>query len=456
MKEMTQPNDGSSDDGLSQLDLLRSHLGAGQFGKAASIVTGLHEADVAFVLRELSGRDRGRVIELVPVENTARIIGEQNIDDAAKLIEGLDDVRSARILDLASPDVAVDVIRRLSPKKTESTLGLMATADSLTLLLQYPDDTAGGLMLPEPATIREWMTAEEAIGFLRGTRPRSETSNYLFVLDRLAALEGVVSLRDMVLAPAQTLVRDLMDSQVRSVQIDTDQEECARVMGRYDLVQLPVVDQHKHILGVILAEDIIDVIQQEATEDMLRLAAVSGTERVSNPLSRAVRDRIPWLLLNLGTVLAASVIINVFESTIAAAAFLVVFLPMVASQGGVAGSQTLTLVTRGLALGDLNFGNTKRILLKEAGLGVASGVASGVIVGVIAWVWKESFSLGIVVGVAMLLNLIVAGVFGAVVPLFMRALRLDPALGSAVVVTTITDMAGFALVLGLAAWWLVS
>ena len=438
------------------LNVVKELLERGEAESAASAVAALHEADGAALLIQLGQEERQVLLQHLQPESTAKVLEDMDRDDAVSLVSSLQDTVPSIVLDLTRPDVAADILRALPPEQAESVIAGMATADEVSALLQYEDESAGGLMVPDFVVLRDWMTAEEAIGYLRGTRPKAETSDYLFVLDGRNALSGVVGLKDLVLAPAQTTVRGLMDPNVVTVASGTDQEECARIMQRYDLVQLPVVDDQKQLLGVILAEDIIDVIEQEATEDMLRLASVGESERILGPFRLAFRSRAPWLMLNLATVLMAASIINIFESTIAGAAFLAVFLPMVASQGGAAGSQTLTLVTRGLALGELTFANVRQVLLKEFALGIANGAVIGLVAGAIAYLWKGDVELGYVVGVAMVLNLAVAGLFGALVPLALKGLRLDPALGSVVLVTTVTDMAGFGFVLGLAAWWLSS
>ena len=455
---MDQPTPRAIEEAPTPLRAVKELLGRGEAELAASTVAALRQADGATLLTQLGGEERQELVRHLSPGAVAKVLEELETEDAVSLVETLEETEEtapAAVLDLASPDVACDVLRAMPPERAEAVLAEMATAEAVTSLLQYSDESAGGLMVPDFVVLREGMTAEEAIGFLRGTQPKSITSNYLFVLDVRNALSGVVGLRDLVLAPAQAVVRELMDPEVITVPAGTDQEECARIMQRYDLVQLPVVDAEGQVLGAILAEDIIDVIEQEATEDMLQLAGVTGSKRILNPFRRAFRDRLPWLVLNLATVLLAASVINIFESTIAGAVFLVVFLPMVASQGGVAGSQTLTLVTRGLALGQLTFANARRVIVKEATLGIATGVVTGLMAGALAYGWKGSGTLGLVVGVAMVLNLAVAGLSGALVPLALKALRLDPALGSVVVVTTITDMAGFGFVLGLAAWWLI-
>ena len=221
-------------------------------------------------------------------------------------------------------------------------------------------------------------------------------------------------------------------------------------MERYDLKNLPVVDENRRLLGVILVDDLVDVLADEATEDMYRMARI-GRERLFGPLQTSIRRRLPWLFLNLGTAILAALVISLFESTIAKVVALAVFLPVIAGQGGIGGTQTLTLMIRSIAVGDLPEKQASRLLVRELLLGIIHGVLLGLAVGLLAFVWKGPFMLGVVVGVAMLGNMVVAGLAGGAVPLALRVLRLDPALGSAVIVTTITDVVGFFLFLGIAA-----
>ncbi len=439
----------------STLQIVEGLLDHGLLQDAADSLAPIHEADAASVLEQLSPTEQLDIVRHLSSEQAAALLGQLHRDAAVSVANGMDGVALSRILDLASLDVAADLLRGLPWDYRQGIMDGMQRADEVAALLPYEDQSAGGLMIPDLVALRDWMTAEQTIAHLRGSKPRADTSNYLLVLDLHSRLAGVVNLRDLVLASATTAVRDLMDREVHTVESGTDQEDCARVMTQYDLTQLPVVDENRQLLGLILSEDIMDVLEEEATEDMLLLASFGETEKILSPLRRSFRTRLPWLLLNLGTVLLAASIINIFESTIAGAAFLAVFLPMVASQGGIAGTQTLTLVTRGLALGELPLASARRALAKEAALGVINGVLFGLVAGSLAYWWKGNADLGIVVGVAMVLNMMVAGVFGAGVPLTLKALRLDPALGSAVLLTTVTDIAGFGILLALASWLLL-
>ena len=298
--------------------------------------------------------------------------------------------------------------------------------------------------------LHQEMLAEDAIAHLRAVEPDAETVYYLFVVDRTKRLVGVISLRELVVASPGMPVREIMDHDVISVQAHDDQEVAARLMARYDLIALPVVDARDHMLGVITHDDLVEVLEEEATEDIFRLGGVPEEHPADIPLPAALRTRLPWLVLNLVTAMASAMVLSLFEGTIARVAVLAAFFPIVAGVSGSAGTQTLTVTVRGLALGDLSPDEGWRTLGREALIGVANGVAVGFLIAMIALAWRGSPMLGVVVGAATLLNLIAAGVAGALVPIGLQTLEIDPALASPILVTTITDTFGYFIYLGLA------
>ncbi|MDA1128915.1 MAG: magnesium transporter, partial [Chloroflexi bacterium] len=302
----------------------------------------------------------------------------------------------------------------------------------------------------EYPVMTESTTIPNALDQLRLLGDDAETINSVLVVDDEQRLVGSLSLIRLVLARSNVLIGDIMDREFTSVTAETDQEECARVMQRYNLSLLPVVDREGLLTGVILAEDLVDVAEEEATEDMFRMASVGG-ERISGPLSNSLRSRLPWLMINLATAFLAAAMVSLFESTIERVIALAVFLPVVASQGGIGGTQTVTLVVRSMALGEVPRQLGLRLLVRELALGLVHGIALGVVVGLVAYLWKGNLTLGLILGLAMMGNMLVAGMFGAGVPLLLRQLRMDPAVSSAVFVTTFTDVIGFILFLGLAA-----
>lgn len=410
----------------------------------------LHPADKGEVLNGLSGElQRSLLAEMEPA-TVASLLEFLDPEESARLLRDREAGHVAQVLDLTAPDVAADVLHLLPATEQLQTLREMTESGEVEELLQYRDDTAGGLMTPGFPVVSENITTPNALDQLRLLGPEAEDINSVLVVNEGRQLVGSLSVTRLALARPNAIIRDIMDTHVHSVIADTDQEECARVMQRYNLGRLPVVDQEGRLTGVILAEDIVDVVEEEATEDMFRIASV-GEERVMGPLVGSLRSRLPWLSINLGTAFLAALMVSLFEDTIIRVVALAVFLPVVASQGGIGGTQTVTLVVRSMALGDVPRRQGLRLLRRELALGLVHGVVLGVMVGLVAYAWKGNATLGLVLGLAMLGNMLIAGLAGAGVPLLLRQLRMDPAVSSAVFVTTFTDVIGFALFLGLAA-----
>ena len=394
------------------------------------------------------------LLAVLPSDDLGAIIKELEVEDAVALCEKIENSKLPEIFDAASPDIAADVLKALEPASAEDVLVKMETAPDVIPLLEYEDDAAGGLMTPEFVALRETMTTGQALDFLRlwarEIGPDPEYLHYLFVVDWEGALKGGLSLAQLVLASRGQFVSLLMDEDIISVGVETDQEEAARLMERYDIFNLPVVDDDGRLVGVVWLDDMIRVLEDEATEDMFRMIGVAEEEKALGPFWRSVRNRLPWLVVNLGTAVLAGYVITLFQSTMGQVVALAAFLPVIAGQGGIAGTQTLTLIIRSITLGEVSPANARQLLLKELGLGLVHGLALGLVVGLIAFIWKGSEYLALVVGIAMTANLVVAGISGVVVPLGFRALRIDPALSSAVAVTTLTDVLGFLVYLGLA------
>ncbi len=425
-------------------------LESGQPAEALSRFAQLHPVDQGEVLDGLPREISHSLLADLDHWVVAEILEYLKPEESAEMIGGREPADLAQVLDLTGPDVAVDLLRQIPEEKQQATLEAMADPDEVKALLQYRDDTAGGLMTPEYPVMNQSTRTPNALDQLRLLGSDAESINSVLVVDDQQRLVGSLSVIRLALARSNVLVGDIMDREFTSVSAETDQEECARVMQRYNLSLLPVVDREGQLTGVIMAEDLMDVVEEEATEDMFRIASVGG-ERISGPLSNSLRSRLPWLYINLATAILAAVTVSLFESTISRVVALAVFLPVVASQGGIGGTQTVTLVVRSMALGEVPRRLGLRLLVRELALGLVHGVALGVVVGIVAYLWKGNFTLGLVLGVAMLGNMLVAGMFGAGVPLLLRHLRMDPAVSSAVFVTTFTDVIGFVLFLGLAA-----
>ena len=428
----------------------KRHLEHEEFQSALAIFSELHPADQADMLAELDQDQRQELLKVLAPEKSAKILEHVEPERAAAVFGDVDASVLSDILDEARPEVAADLLKELPEEQSQKALEAMAEAEGVAPLLGYADDSAGGIMSPKYISVRDDMTAAVALDILRIQGPEAETIGSITIVDNDRKPVGSLSVTRLALARPNVLVGDITDHEFISVSAETDQEGCARLMGRYNLSHLPVVDRDGRLIGLILAEDIVDVAEEEATEDMYKVAGV-GEERVFGPLRKSLFSRLPWLYVNLGTAFMAALVISLFESTISKVVALAIFLPVVAGQGGIGGTQTVTLVVRSMALGEVPGHQGLRLLVREVLLGLINGILLGVVVGLVAYAWKGNYMLGIVLGIAMLGNMLVAGLAGAGVPLLLRSLRLDPAVSSAVFVTTFTDVIGFLLFLGLAA-----
>jgi magnesium transporter len=277
-----------------------------------------------------------------------------------------------------------------------------------------------------------------------------EEAYYLYVLDAANRLNGVVSLRELVVAPPDAPIEGIMIRDMISVGPETDQEEVARLVQRYRLRALPVVDEERHLLGIATMDDALDVVSEEATEDMYRMAGVGVSERAFSPVLESAKRRLPWLAFNMAWGFLAVAVVNAFEPTIARLAALAVFMPMIAGQGNNAGVQTATIVVRSMALGEVHLHDVLRLLRKEVLMGMIKGATFGMILGLVAWLWKDNPTLGLIAGVSLFLNMIVAGLGGVLIPMTLRRLGMDPATVAGVFDTVLTDIIGFLIFLGLA------
>jgi magnesium transporter len=304
-------------------------------------------------------------------------------------------------------------------------------------------------MNPNVFAQSEDVTAGEAITALQGARD-VEMVFYLYVVDDRRHLVGVVSLRRLLLVPPDTPLKRIMTTEVYSARVDTDQEEVARQVASYNLLAFPVVDTENKLVGVITVDDVIDVIKDEATEDVLRLAGVSREDSVQMSSRDSLRRRLPWLLVNLGTAFVAASVVAQFSDTIKVAPMLAAYMPIVAGMGGNAATQTLAVIVRGIALGELTWTNARQALVKEGLVGLGNGVANGIAGCLIVWVVSRGdWALGLILMLAMIVNMFVAATAGTLIPLGLRALKVDPAIASSIFITTFTDVLGFLTFLGL-------
>ena len=432
------------------LERVREAVSEENWDQAVALVEGLRPRDQADVFSDLPPAEQDELLPRLELEDSADILEELIEEEAAEVARRLETPELARIVDEMEPDEAADLLGDIPMEQASEILAVMEDAEEVRPLLSHPDESAGGLMTSARVVLHREMTVSEAIDHIRAYAPDSEDVYYLFVVDRDVRLVGVVSLRQMLVSPPTARILEIMNPDAIHVQADADREAAARLMARYDLLALPVVDEAGHLLGLITYDDMVEVLEEEATEDIHRLGGVPQEQPSDLAVSAALRTRLPWLVLNLGTALASVAVLSLFEGTIASAAVLTAFFPIVAGVSGSAGTQTLTVTVRRLALGEINVRAGLPAVIRETLIGLGNGLAVGLLVGLIALIWKRSPMLGGVVGIATLLNLISAAIAGALVPLATEKLRLDPALASPVLVTTITDALGYFMYLGLA------
>jgi len=414
----------------------------------------LHAADLADRLQRLDADEARALLRQMPAAKAAAALAEVEEEKLPELLGAFDAAQLAVILQQIAPDDAADLLQQLSPALRRDALANFSTeaADGLRALLRYPEDSAGGVMSNRFITLREDMTVEEVRELLRARaqEERTEDIAYLYVTNAEHKLVGIVSLRDLVFRRAERRMSEILNRDVKFARVTDDQEELARKFEHYHYLGLPVLDADGKIVGVVKASDALEVAAKEATEDMQLMVGLSGEEHALTPWQHSIKRRLPWLYINLATAFLAAFVVGLFEDTIAKWTALAIFLPIVAGQGGNAGMQTLTVIIRDLALGELAPGDGRRALIKEIILGLLNGLAIGVVVGLIGWWWKGSVTLGLVAGAAMLLNQLAAALSGVLIPLGLKSLRLDPALASSIFLTTVTDVAGFFFFLGLA------
>ncbi|MFW6190705.1 MAG: magnesium transporter [Candidatus Bipolaricaulota bacterium] len=419
----------------------------------------LHPAKVAEELLALPEEEAAGKLRGLRPDHASEILEYMDPWQASGLIARLPLVYQAGILEKMEPDDAVDLLQEIEPETRERILGRLdkLTRKRLKSLLEYPQDTAGGTMSPDVLSLPSDMTVREAIAWLRREEGKLENINYVYVTDQKGQLCGVLPLREIAFKEPELKLNEVMQPDVKTVPPELDREKVARLFDKYDYLALPVVGRSGRLLGVITVDDVIDILRQEDTEDMLEMVGISNAmeESIWTPWPTSVKRRLPWLVINLGTAMLAAFVVGYFEDTIARYAVLAVFMPVIAGQGGNSGTQTVSLLVRGIALGEIREGHELRALLKESWLGLLHGVSIGIIVGGIAFAWTGSWMMTFVVSLAMVLSMVAAGVAGVVIPLGLQKIGFYPALSANIWMTTVTDVAGFIFLLGLATWLLL-
>jgi len=416
------------------------------------LFTELHPADIADLIEHLKEEEKILLFSLLDIEKASDVILELNDISKEQIIEDLSDKQLTEIIDEMDSDDAADFIAELDEEQAKAVLEGIEPEESEDVkeLLKYEEDTAGGIMQSELIAIEDDATVMDAVKKIVNISDDIEDVYNVFVVDSEEHLVGTIPLQKLIISKRYQRVSEVIDQSIPSVHTDVDQEEVARMFEKYDLIALPVVDDQNCLRGRITVDDIVDVLQEETSEDLYRIAGLDEDDSVFNSPLSSVRKRLPWLYLNLLTALVSSLVIGFFEDTITMMVALAVFMPVVAGLGGNAGSQTLTLIVRGLALGDISFQNSKKAFYRQILVGITNGLLVGVVIGVIAYLWKGIPVLGLVLGLAMIINIFVGTLVGTLIPLGLKWLKSDPALGSHIFLTAFTDAFGFLSFLGLA------
>ena len=426
-----------------------------RFDEALNAFTDLHPADQAEVFNDLDDDQQELILRNLDIPTTADLFDELEDEETLDAAENLTTERLADILDEMDPDEAADLLGDLPPERAEKALSQMDDPEDVIPLLGYPDETAGGRATTAYIGLRPQTTAQQAIQFMRDISIETDIPYYLFVVDRYKRLVGVTGLRELVIADPSQTINKIMDSDVISIPADADQEEAARIMQRYDLSALPVVDHDQRLMGVISHDDILDVIEDEATEDLYRLANVSDADLdPSSSISQQIKGRLPWLLVNSIASLFAAWVISNFNDLLSKVALLAFFQSVVAGLGGSSASQDIVLIVRSLALDKIEINEAGKILLRQLWVGFLQGGAIGLFVGIGVGLWQHNPYLGLVLGFALVGNMLVAATIGTLVPLALYFLKKDPAFASSVLVTATTDALGFLIYLSLASVFL--
>ncbi len=417
------------------------------------LVSEYHPSEIAILFESLSQESRERIISILPAEIASEVISEMDSEfHPERLLENLHPERRSEIVEELDYDDATDIISQLPEEQQQEILLELDEEDASNIrsLLKYDDDTAGGLMNTQVIKISQNLMKKEALELIIQQSEEMEEFYTINVIDDHNTLKGIVSLKDIVKARNNVKIQELIKSDFVYVKADTDQEEVAKLISQYNLTSIPVVDDKMHLLGRITFDDVIDVMEEENTEDILKISGVSEDEELAGNWKEAVKSRLPWLILNLGTAFLAASVIRYFDSSIARMGILAGYMVMIAGMGGNAATQALAVTVRRISLNDLTDNQAYRTVLKEFTVGLINGASIGFIIFLFAIFYDGNPMLGLVIFVAMTGNLIIAGMAGSSIPLILKRVGIDPAIASSIIITTFTDVFGFLLLLGLA------
>ncbi len=435
---------------MSKEELRKFLLHAPQ-SKIIAYMENIHPVDILDILRENPG-DKRDILYRLPENIVADIIDEAEVREKYEILMEFSENKQKNIIEEMSSDELTDLLGKIDKEQADKILEQMADEDARVVrqLLSYAPDTAAGIMATEFVALNANMTVKETLKYLQEHHKENENINDLYVIDKFDKLKGVIFLKELVTKDFDSRISEIIHTKIEGILFNTDQEEVGHRFEKYGYLTMPVVDNSNRLLGIVTVDDVMQIMRDENTEDIHRLGGIDEEEKVDGTLKASVKSRLPWLLINLLTAILASSVVGVFEGAIEQVVSLATFMPIVAGMGGNAGTQTLTIIVRGIALGELNFKNMKKVFLKEVGVGLLTGTVIGLTIAILGYIWEGKIIFGVIIGIAMILNMVVATISGYFVPLFLKKIKVDPALASSVFVTTFTDVLGFFFFLGLA------
>jgi magnesium transporter len=435
-----------------KLDQLSIALDSGTFVDVRRMLNGLAAHDVAHLLESSPPRFRGIIWKMVEVEREGEVLGELSDELQSVFLSDMDAAEVVQITEGLEDDDIADILQQLPDRVTREVLHSMDHQDRARIeqVLTYPDDTAGGLMNTDAITIRARFTLDVVLRYLRRLEEIPEMTDNLIVVTRNDQYIGLLPLRTLLVSDPSSSVREMMETDIEPIPANLPDYEVARLFERHDWVSAPVVDKDGKLLGRITIDDVVDVIREDADHSFMSMAGLDEDEDTFAPVLKTAPRRAVWLGANLITAFIASGVINLFHGTIEKVVALAVLMPIVASMGGIAGTQTLTVLVRGIAMGQIGRSNQAWLIRRELIVGFLNGVLWAAVVAVAASIWFDDWNIGFIIAAALVINLVTGAFTGAVLPLVMHRVNIDPALAGGVVLTTVTDVVGFISFLGLA------
>lgn len=434
---------------------ISSYLSNGQEAEIPALLEHLHAKDLALILEELDNQDRVSIISLINSELAANAISEMDPESHPEaLFELLTAEQNKAIFSELDSDDATDLIALLPEQEQASLLSHVdrEDAEDIRQLMAYPEDTAGGLMSKEIMAIPETFTRRDAMNEIIKRSEDVDDFYYIYIINTENQLSGVVSLKNLIKAKPFQAMHEIAEKKMLYVHALTDQEEVARVFSKYNLPSLPVVDERMKLLGRITFDDVLDVIEEETTEDILKLAGVSEDAELRGGWYDSVKTRIPWLMINLFTASLAGFVIYSYEDTINRILVITSYLPIIAGVAGNGATQTLAVTLRRISIEDVGREKIAGIIIKELLVGLSNGLVLGISISLFAYLTKGNILLGLVIFLAMTGNLVISGIAGSAIPLVLKELKIDPTVASSIFITALTDILGFSILLGLATW----